>query len=69
VRVVVAPISSTITSWLGSGRPRQLAEIALNSRCSILFHLLVPGGKWQTVTVSPVSAANRASWVFHARTR
>ena len=25
-----------------------------NSRCSILFHLLVPGGKWQTVIASPV---------------
>ena len=65
----MAPISSTITSWLTSGRPRQLAVIALNSRCSIMFHLLVPGGKWQTVTASPVPAANRASWVFHARIR
>jgi hypothetical protein len=32
------PISSTTTWWLTSGRPRQLTEIALNSRCSILFH-------------------------------
>jgi hypothetical protein len=46
---VVAPISSTITSWLTSGRPRQFIEIALNSRCSIRFHLEVPGGRWQTV--------------------
>jgi hypothetical protein len=37
--VVVAPISSTIASWLVSGRPRQFIEIALNSRCSIRFHL------------------------------
>ena len=38
-----------------------------NSRCSILFHLLVPGGKWQTVTSSPVSAARTASWSFQRR--
>jgi hypothetical protein len=69
VQVVVAPISSTITSWLTSGRPRQFIEIALNSRCSIRFHLEVPGGRWQTVIASPVSAARRASSVFHARTR
>jgi hypothetical protein len=31
---VVAAISSTITSWLTSGRPRQFIEIALNSRCA-----------------------------------
>ena len=29
---------------LVSGRPRQLLVIAENSLCSILFHLLVPGG-------------------------
>jgi hypothetical protein len=28
VRVVVAPISSTSTSWLVSGRPRPFIEIA-----------------------------------------
>jgi hypothetical protein len=38
VCVVVAAINSTTTSWETSGRPRQLTEIALNSRCSILFH-------------------------------
>jgi len=67
--VVVAAISSTTTSWETSGRPRQLTEIALNSRCSIPFYLEVPGGKWQTVTASPVSAANLASSVCHNRTR
>jgi hypothetical protein len=46
---VVAPISSTITSWLVSGRPRQFIEIALNNRCSIRFHLEVSGGRWQAV--------------------
>ena len=33
-----------------------------NSRCSILFHLQVPGGKWHTVIVSPVSAASLAEF-------
>jgi len=36
--VVVAAMVCTMTSWLVSGRPRQF-----KSRCSILFHLLVPG--------------------------
>jgi hypothetical protein len=69
VWVVVAAINSTTTSWETSGRPRQLTEIALNSRCSTLFHFDVPGGKWHTVTASPVSAANRASSAFHNLTR
>jgi hypothetical protein len=34
-----------MTSWLMSGLPRQLVEIKLNSRCSILFHLLAPAQK------------------------
>ena len=68
-RVVVAAISSTITSWETSGRPRQFIEMWLKSRCSILFHLEVPGGKWHTVTARPISAANWASSVFHARIR
>jgi len=38
-----------------------------NSRCSILFHLEVPGGKWQTVIASPVSAARVASSLFQTR--
>jgi hypothetical protein len=29
-----------------------------NKQCSILFHLLVPGGKWQTEICSPVSSAS-----------
>jgi hypothetical protein len=44
VRLVVAPMSSTTTWWLVSGRPRQLLVIAENNRCSILFHFEVPGG-------------------------
>jgi hypothetical protein len=47
---MVAPISSTIASWLISDRLRQFIETALNSRCSIRFHLEVPAGRWQTVS-------------------
>src|ERR1035437_4372250 len=43
VVVVVLAIRSTMTWWLVSGRPRQFKVIWENSRCSILFHLLVPG--------------------------
>ena len=58
-----------MTSWLVSGRPRQFMVMWENSRCSILFHLEVPGGKWQQVISSPVSAARAASPAFHARVR
>jgi hypothetical protein len=57
----------TTTSWLVNGRPRQFIVICENSRCSILFHLEVPGGKWQTVMVRPASAASRASSAFQTR--
>src|SRR5439155_13284388 len=67
--VVVLPMRLTITSRLTKGRPRQLAVIWQNIRCSILFHLLVPGGKWQTLTRSPASSANRCSSHFHSRLR
>ena len=59
----------TMTSWLASGRPRQFMVMWENSRCSILFHLEVPGGKWQQVISSPVSAASAASSAFQARVR
>ena len=45
VRVVVAAIVCTITSWLMSGFPRQFWLMNEKRRCSILFHLLVPGGR------------------------
>ena len=61
VRVVVAAMVLTMVSWLSSGRPRQFIEMCENSRCSILFHLDVPGGKWQTVMSRPVSSARWAS--------
>ena len=38
-----------------------------NSRCSILFHLEVPGGKWHAVISRPVPRASAASSSFHAR--
>ena len=59
----------TMTSWLVSGRPRQFIVMWENSRCSILFHLEVPGGKWHTVISSPVSTARAANSAFHARVR
>src|ERR1019366_7045210 len=48
VVVRVAAIRLTMTSRLISGLPRQFWVIREKRRCSILFHLLVPGGKWQT---------------------
>ena len=44
VVVVVAAMSSTIVRMSVRGRPRQFMEMKLNRRCSILFHLEVPGG-------------------------
>jgi len=69
VRVEVAAIRLMITSWLIRGLPRQFCEMKLNRRCSILFHLLVPGEKWQTWIESPVSSARRCSSAFHRRRR
>jgi hypothetical protein len=54
----VAPIRLTITARLTNGVPRQFTAIWEKSRCSIRFHLLVPGGRWQTVTESRVRLAN-----------
>ena len=59
----------TMMSWLARGRPRQFMVMRQNSRCSILFHLEVPGGKWQQVISRPVSRARSASPVFQARVR
>ena len=47
-RVVVRAIKLTTVARERSGRPRQFWVMKQNSRCSILFHLLVPGGKWRT---------------------
>jgi hypothetical protein len=66
---VVAAMLFSMTSWLVRGLPRQFMVIWENSRCSILFHLDVPGGRWHTVIGEPVSAARAASPVFHALAR
>ena len=65
--MLVAPIRLMMTSKETSGLPRQLWLTKLQSRCSILFHLLVLlvlGGKWQTEISRPVSSARRCSSVF-----
>src|SRR5467141_2041318 len=38
-------------------------------RCSILFHLLVPGGRWLTTMSRPNSLASFCNSRFHSRTR
>ena len=49
------PVSSSSRDQVDDHRvahqrpPRQFCLMMAKSRCSILFHLLVPGGKWQTV--------------------
>src|SRR6266536_542485 len=69
VLVLVLPIRFTTTSWLVSGLPRQFAVIGQNMRCSILFHLLVPGGKWLIERRRPMWSANRCKATFHSRVR
>jgi hypothetical protein len=39
--------------------PRQFCVMWQNIRCSILFHLLVAGGKWQTLISSSLSDFGR----------
>jgi hypothetical protein len=58
VIVRTLPMSCTTVSWSTSGRPRQFSVILQKSRCSILFHLDVPGGKCETLIVRPVRSAN-----------
>src|SRR5262249_44338622 len=43
--------------------------IWLNKQCSILFHLLVPGGKWHTRIDNFNSSANSCSATFQRRLR
>src|SRR6266404_5583497 len=52
-----------------SGLARQFWLMKEKSRCSILFHLLVPGGRWQTMMSRPSSLASFWSSRFHSRTR
>ena len=44
VVVLVAEMSSMMVRRVVRGRPRQFIVMKLNMRCSIRFHLLVPGG-------------------------
>src|SRR6266404_3201704 len=67
--VFVCPIKLTTTAWLRNGLPRQFLVMWHNIRCSILFHLLVPGGKWQIVMRNPVVSANCCKATFHNRLR
>ena len=69
VCVVVLAISCTMTWCVSSGLPRQFWVMNANRRCSMRFHLLVPGGKCATVISSPIWSASACSSVFHSRTR
>jgi hypothetical protein len=68
VVVLVVAIKFTITSRLVRGLPLQFDVIAEKRRCSILFHLLVPTGKWQTVIFklasSPVTRPRGAKLIL-----
>src|ERR1700746_3545925 len=67
--VVVLAINSTIVRKVRNGLPLQFILMKENRRCSTLFHLLVPGGIWQTVIGNLSSFANFWSSIFHNRTR
>src|SRR3974390_1493569 len=63
--VRVAAMKLKITWTLTNGLPRQFWVMKLNRRCSTLFHLLVPGGKWLTVSFRPISSARYCKATFH----
>ena len=58
-----------MTSWLISGLPRQFWLMKEKSRCSILFHLLGFGGKWQTEISNSMSSASFCNSHFQRRKR
>ena len=58
-----------MVACVSKGRPRQFWLMKENKRCSILFHLLVPVGRWQMWRSRPPSLANCCSSHFHRRTR
>lgn len=47
--------------------PARSGQSRASRRRSILLHLRVPGGKWQTRMVSRRSSANFCSSTFHSR--
>ena len=53
-----APVAGDVTEPESQGCDA-FRRYRMNMRCSILFHLLVPGGKWQTLIFSPVASAMR----------
>ena len=59
-------IKLTMISVVCNGFPRQFILMDANILCSILFHLLVPGGKWETYTFILKSFANFCSSTFHS---
>jgi hypothetical protein len=64
VPVVVAQMAATITSWLVRGLPRRFMVMWENSRCSILFHLEVPRGKWHAVNLQAGLPGQRRELMF-----
>ena len=66
---VVLPIRLTTVSYVRSGLPRQFIVMNENTRCSILFHLLVPGGKWLTWIGRRSLSARRCNSNFQTRAR
>ena len=69
VAVWVCPIRATTVSKVRNGRPRQFCVLWQKSRCSPVFHLLVPGGTCDTWMRRPTSSASRCSAVFQPRER
>ncbi|KAA6340472.1 hypothetical protein EZS27_011666 [termite gut metagenome] len=65
--VVVFAIRFTMTSKLINGLALQFMVIKENKRCSILFPLPVPGGKWHTLISKPVSVADCCHSFFRKR--
>jgi hypothetical protein len=64
--VVVAAIDSALTAGLVAGGRAGSSKDA-GDRRSILFHVDLPGRRWQASMLSPVSVAGAASSVFHSR--
>ena len=54
-----------VNEWL----PRQFWLMKENIRCSMVFHLLVPGGKWRTEIGMRMSSARRCNRTFQRRVR
>ena len=64
VEVRVFAISLTMAACVSKGWPRQFCEMKENRRCSILFHLLVPGGRWHTEIVRPLAVGKALQLPF-----